>query len=83
LVGSKTSPSQRALIGWFGIRGIGSLYYLAYAMSHGLALGAATEMAALVLSVVVVSIVVHGISVTPLMAFYERRKRGKREKAAG
>ena len=39
LVGSKTSRSQRALIGWFGIRGIGSLYYLAYAMSHGLRAG--------------------------------------------
>ena len=37
LARSKTSPSQRALIGWFGIRGIGSLYYLAYAMNHGLA----------------------------------------------
>jgi len=74
LVGSRTSTSQRALIGWFGIRGIGSLYYLAYALSHGLPPGAATTMIALVLSTVVVSIVVHGISVTPLMSFYERRK---------
>ena len=82
LVGSKTSTSQRALIGWFGIRGIGSLFYLAYAMSHGLGADAATQMGALVLSAVVVSIVVHGISVTPLMAFYERRKPRKREKAS-
>jgi sodium/hydrogen antiporter len=74
LLGSQTSTSQRALIGWFGIRGIGSLYYLAYAMSHGLAPAMAATMAALVLSTVVVSIVVHGISVTPLMSFYERRK---------
>jgi len=81
LVGSKTSPSQRALIGWFGIRGIGSLYYLAYAMNHGLAAGAAATMAALVLSTVVVSIVVHGVSVTPLMRFYEQRKPRKREPA--
>ena len=27
---------QRRLIGWFGIRGIGSLYYLMYAVNHGL-----------------------------------------------
>jgi NhaP-type Na+/H+ or K+/H+ antiporter len=81
LVGSRTSASQRALIGWFGIRGIGSLYYLAYAMSHGLAPGAAAEMGALVLSAVVASIVVHGVSVTPLMSFYERRKPRVRKEA--
>ena len=74
LVGSKTSMSQRGLIGWFGIRGVGSLYYLAYAMTHGLASGTAGRMAALVVSVVVVSIVVHGVSVTPLMSLYEDRK---------
>jgi NhaP-type Na+/H+ or K+/H+ antiporter len=79
LAGSQTSRSQRALIGWFGIRGIGSLYYLTYAIHRGLAADAAATMTALVLSVIVVSIVVHGISVTPLMHFYERRKaaRGK------
>ncbi|HEY2189869.1 MAG TPA: cation:proton antiporter [Caldimonas sp.] len=79
LAGSQTSPAQRALIGWFGIRGIGSLYYLAYAVNHGLAADTAATMAALALPVVVVSIVLHGISVTPLMNFYERRKlaRGK------
>jgi NhaP-type Na+/H+ or K+/H+ antiporter len=81
LVGSRTSTSQRALIGWFGIRGIGSLYYLAYAISHGLAPEVATTMVALVLSTVVVSIVVHGISVTPLMSFYERRKVGAGKQA--
>ena len=35
LAGSHTSRSQRALIGWFGIRGIGSLYYLMYAIEPG------------------------------------------------
>jgi NhaP-type Na+/H+ or K+/H+ antiporter len=79
LVGSRTSASQRGLIGWFGIRGVGSLYYLAYAMSHGLARDTASQMAALVLPVVVVSIVAHGVSVTPLMSFYERRKARGRE----
>ncbi len=81
LIGTPTSTSQRVLIGWFGIRGIGSLYYLAYATSHGLPSGIATTMVALVLSAVVVSIVVHGISVTPLMGLYERRKLRRREPA--
>jgi NhaP-type Na+/H+ or K+/H+ antiporter len=77
---SKTSASQRVLIGWFGIRGIGSLYYLMFAMSHGLAPALAADIAALVLASVVASIVLHGISVTPLMALYERRK-GRPRKA--
>ena len=81
LVRSKTSASQRGLIGWFGIRGIGSLFYLAYAINHGLAGDAAATMVALVLSVVVVSILVHGISVTPLMNLYERRKPASRKTA--
>jgi NhaP-type Na+/H+ or K+/H+ antiporter len=80
LVGSRTSAPQRGLIGWFGVRGVGSLYYLAYAMSHGLPKDLAAQMAALVLAVVVVSIVVHGVSVTPLMSFYERRKSRGRER---
>jgi NhaP-type Na+/H+ or K+/H+ antiporter len=74
LFGSRTSVTQRSLIGWFGIRGIGSLYYLTYAMNHGLDPELAANLGALVFSTVVVSIVVHGISVTPLMAVYERTK---------
>ena len=81
LARSKTSISQRGLMAWFGIRGIGSLYYLMYAINHGLDPKLGTQLAALAISVVVVSIVVHGISVTPLMALYEKAKPGKRERA--
>ncbi len=81
LVRSKTSLSQRALIGWFGIRGIGSLYYLMYAANHGVESALASQLTALTLSVVVVSIVVHGISVTPLMVLYERAKPRVRRRA--
>jgi len=80
LIGSSASAPQRGLIGWFGIRGIGSLYYLTYAMNHGLDRELAADLGALVFSTMVVSIVVHGISVTPLMAIYERTK-GRRTKA--
>jgi len=79
LLGSSTSASQRGLVAWFGIRGIGSLYYLTYAMNHGLDRELAANLGALVFSTVVVSIVVHGVSVTPLMAIYERTK-GRRAK---
>jgi NhaP-type Na+/H+ or K+/H+ antiporter len=72
LAGSGTPAAQRRLIGWFGIRGIGSLYYLGYAMTHGLDPELARTLVALTLAAVVASIVVHGVSVTPLMARYER-----------
>ena len=68
------SHNQRWLIGWFGIRGVGSLYYLMYAVNHGLPPALADQLIALTLSVMVTSIVVHGISVTPLMAAYEKRR---------
>jgi NhaP-type Na+/H+ or K+/H+ antiporter len=70
----RTSPVQRRLIGWFGIRGIGSLYYLSFALNHGLPPGHAQTLVALTVAVVVSSIVVHGITVTPLMARYRRRR---------
>lgn len=75
LAGSKTSKAQRTLIGWFGIRGIGSLYYLMFAANRGLPNDLLAKMAVLTLSVVCISIVAHGISVTPLMHFYERSKK--------
>ncbi len=76
LAGSRRiSPGQQRLIGWFGIRGIGSLYYLTYALNHGLPPEHTQTLVGLTVAVVVSSIVVHGISVTPLMARYRRRRR--------
>jgi NhaP-type Na+/H+ or K+/H+ antiporter len=66
---------QRMLIGWFGIRGIGSLYYLFYALNHGLGQSVSTLCMDLTLSVVALSILIHGISTQPTLARYERRKK--------
>ena len=75
LAGSSLTRIQRALAGWFGIRGIGSLFYVAYAAAHGLSRSEATEVAGLVLSAVATSIVIHGASSQVLMEWYERRKK--------
>jgi NhaP-type Na+/H+ or K+/H+ antiporter len=75
LLGSRSTADQRGLISWFGIRGIGSIYYLMYAINHGLPRALADELVAITLVVVTTSIVVHGISVTPLMLLYARRNR--------
>lgn len=73
LVKSPLNVLQKALIGWFGIRGIGSLYYLAYAVNNGLSEELAPEFADLIVSAVATSIVVHGLTSQPLMSWYERR----------
>lgn len=70
LVGTAPSWPQRALMGWFGIRGVGSIYYLTYAFGYGIPPELAERLSALVLSLVAVSIVVHGVSVTPVMKWY-------------
>jgi sodium/hydrogen antiporter len=49
------------------------VYYLTYAMQHGLPEELARILAALMLATVAVSAIVHGISVTPLMQRYSRR----------
>ena len=74
LLGTDAKPAQRRLIAWFGIRGIGSLYYLLYAISHGIKPELAQQLLSITLSVIVASVIAHGISVTPLMNRYEARK---------
>lgn len=75
LLGTNVKPIQRRLMAWFGIRGIGSLYYLLYAISHGIAVPLAEQLLSITLAVIVTSVIAHGISVTPLMNRYESRKK--------
>ncbi len=75
LIGTSLTRKQRSLIAWFGIRGIGSLYYLHYALAHGMESPEADRLANLVLAVVAASIVLHGITVTPLMIRYGRKQK--------
>ena len=64
---------QRGMLGWFGIRGIGSLYYLFYALNHQLPPDVAAPSTNLTLSVVALSIALHGLSVQPILARYQQR----------
>jgi NhaP-type Na+/H+ or K+/H+ antiporter len=72
--GALLDGRQRLLLGWFGIRGLGSLYYLFYALNHDLAPSIAASSTDLTLSVVALSILVHGLSTQPMLARYERLK---------
>lgn len=75
---SQNSWLQRASLGWLGIRGIGSLNYIAYAYVHGLGGKEAGMMANIAITVVTASVLLHGITVTPLLSW--RRKRAERGK---
>ncbi|MGL1834823.1 cation:proton antiporter [Rhodocyclaceae bacterium SMB388] len=63
---------MRAMTGWFGVRGIGSLYYLMYAINQGLEEQMAVELIHLTLVVVTLSIFLHGLSAKPLMLRFWR-----------
>ncbi|MEM5385750.1 cation:proton antiporter [Paraburkholderia phymatum] len=76
LLGSDASHAQRRLMSWFGIRGIGSFYYLAFAleaMQHGYSADI-LALVPLTLAVITSSVVVHGITATPLMNWYHRAR---------
>jgi NhaP-type Na+/H+ or K+/H+ antiporter len=79
LTGSDRSLTgrQRLLIAWFGIRGIGSIYYLFYAVQHGLPTELRQPLFDFTLVAVATSVVVHGFSVTPLMRRYARTREAK------
>lgn len=80
-IGCRATGIQKALLCWFGIRGIGSLYYMMYAVQHGLSQDLAEKLTNLVVSLVVISVLVHGVSVSPIMRRYEQISRRK-DKAA-
>jgi NhaP-type Na+/H+ or K+/H+ antiporter len=73
------SDAQRRLVAWFGIRGVGSLFYVAYALQHGVQGLLAQTLISATLVAVALSIVLHGISATPLMRWYHhwRRRTGR------
>lgn len=69
----KTGLGERAVISFFGVRGVGSLFYVAYALENG-DFPDADRLWAIVALVVVGSIVIHGIAATPVMAALDRRR---------
>ncbi|MGB9991980.1 cation:proton antiporter [Massilia sp. SM-13] len=67
LAGSGIGRRATAIAAWFGVRGIGSIYYLTYAINHGLPFSMARDLLNIALAVIISSIVLHGISVSPLL----------------
>ncbi len=62
------------LFAWFGIRGVGSLYYLFFALDSAALGNADVRFTQCVVSVIAVSVVVHGVSGAPFMLWYDSRR---------
>ena len=78
---SRLSFRDRLIASFFGIRGIGCLYYLAYALQNGPFLQAELLWATCAFTVVL-SVFTHGITAAPVMQFRERRRQYARESAS-
>lgn len=72
LIGAPLRRREKAAIAFFGIRGIGTVYYVAYGLNHG-DFGSSERLWAVVGLVILGSIVLHGVSSTPLLRLAERR----------
>jgi sodium/hydrogen antiporter len=69
----------RAFIGWFGVRGVAALFYLAFVLES--AVLSPSEQPTVVWTVLVcvaVSILVHGVSSTPLARLAQEERSGRR-----
>jgi NhaP-type Na+/H+ or K+/H+ antiporter len=69
LAGSQLDrPSDKTFVAWFGVRGVGSLFYVATAVDAGvLGAGERDLLVWTVIACVLLSIVVHGITAGPSM----------------
>ncbi|RST10891.1 sodium:proton antiporter [Streptomyces sp. WAC05374] len=74
LIGSAAGPRERLVVAVFGLRGIGSLYYLAYALGLDDFGGLGRELWAAVAFTVLLSVVVHGVTATPVISRLDRMR---------
>lgn len=73
MLGSQASGVQRTLIAFFGIRGVGSLYYLTYAIGQGVPPELAERLSSIVVTLVSLSILVHSNPASTLFTMYRQR----------
>lgn len=70
LIGHPASKPERAIVSFFGIRGLGSVFYLAYALNHHTFVEAPVLWSTMGL-IILISIVLHGTTVTPALNWME------------
>ncbi len=77
-LGFVTGPRERVVAAVFGLRGIGSLFYLAYALGHHGFEDQARELWVLTATTVALSVVLHGASATPVIRRLDRLREVRR-----
>ncbi|MFF4319453.1 cation:proton antiporter [Streptomyces sp. NPDC001568] len=76
LLGAATGPRERVVTALFGIRGIGSLFYLAYALGHSDRFATyADQLWSVVAFTVLLSVFLHGAAATPVIRRLDRMRR--------
>ncbi len=73
LLGHPADRGEKMTLAFFGIRGVGSIYYLAYGINH-MKVGDAERLWGIVGLVVLFSILLHGLTVTPIMRSLDKRR---------
>lgn len=66
-------PSERAAVAFFGVRGVGSLFYLAFATGQA-EFGNHELLWSTVGFTIALSVIVHGVAATPVMRWLERTR---------
>jgi NhaP-type Na+/H+ or K+/H+ antiporter len=72
LAGLKADRSEKLTLAFFGIRGVGSIYYLAYGLNH-MEVDGVERLWGIVGLVILFSVVLHGLTVTPIMRSLDRQ----------
>lgn len=67
------SKAERAAVAFFGVRGIGSIYYLAYAAGQRVFAEERWLWSTVTLTIAL-SVLVHGVLATPVLAWLDRRR---------
>ncbi len=71
LIVLRASWTEKLTVAFFGIRGVGSFYYLAYGLNH-MEVAGGERLWAIVGVVVLLSILLHGLTATPIMRTLDR-----------
>jgi NhaP-type Na+/H+ or K+/H+ antiporter len=77
MIGSGHPLRERALLSFLGIRGLGTVYYIAYALNRG-EFGDSERLWAIVGFIIAASILIHGVSASPLLIRLAQRRRARR-----
>jgi NhaP-type Na+/H+ or K+/H+ antiporter len=83
LARGRTGPWERGVLAFFGVRGIGSIYYLGYALSKGDFGGQDDALWRIVALVICMSIVLHGVSAAPVINALDRARKRKAVRVTG